>query len=358
MSESYFSSTYDEARSRFIECARAVGATLQSYPVKTKNDEANDFTIDVAILGAEAARTIVVSSGVHGVEGFFGSAIQLAKLSGFEKDSSANVRWVFIHAVNPVGFARIRRFNEDNVDLNRNFLFGESKYAGAPEYYGRLNAFLNPPSEPSRYEPFLLKAAWYIARYGLQALKQSVAGGQYEYPRGIFFGGSEPSQAMKIIREHCQQWVGSASHVLHVDFHSGLGTFGDYSLLLAETAGSADCQWYENVFGKEKVEATVATNGTAYKASGSMGEWLQHFFADCAYRFVTAEFGTYSLTRVLAAIRAENRAHFFASEQSPNYQNAKQELLECFCPADIHWRRRVIASGLKILQQGVAGELT
>ena len=37
--------------------------------------------------------------------------------------------------------------------------------------------------------PGLLKAALLIRRYGMSALKQTVAGGQYEFPQGLFFGG-------------------------------------------------------------------------------------------------------------------------------------------------------------------------
>ena len=86
-----------------------------------------------------------------------------------------------------------------------------------------------------------------------------------------------------------------------------------------------------------------------------MGEWLQDRFSDVDYRFVTAEFGTYHPVRVLASIRAENRAHHFSPEMSQALRNAKRELMECFCPADQAWRQKVVASGLEILSQGVRG---
>ena len=239
MNESFFfSPTYEEARSRFIESATAIGATLSSYPLSIANANSDEFTIDVAVLGPDDAPALVVSSGVHGVEGFLGSAIQLAMLDEFKDDSAKNIRWVFIHAINPFGFGRVRRFNEDNVDLNRNFLLPNSQYAGAPTDYDRLNALLNPTTQPSRFEPFRLKAIWNIVRYGMAALKQCIAAGQYENPQGIFYGGAGPSQAMEVISQNCEQWIGSTQKVLHVDFHSGLGAHGEYKLLLAEHAGS------------------------------------------------------------------------------------------------------------------------
>ncbi|MCA9110161.1 MAG: DUF2817 domain-containing protein [Planctomycetaceae bacterium] len=355
MIESAYSSSYAEARRRFIESAHSAGAELCSYSLRIENATSDELTIDVAILGPDGAPALVTSSGLHGVEGFLGSAIQLARLHEFDSDAEKNIRWVFIHAINPFGFARIRRFNEKNVDLNRNFLLDDFVYSGAPADYARLNRFLNPITGPTRYEPYRLKAMWNIVRYGMDALKQSIAGGQYEYPRGIFYGGAEPSQAMEVIRSHCEQWIGSAQKVLHVDFHSGLGKYGEYKLLLAEHTGSERCRWYESVFGHDSVEATDAAAGIAYRASGPLGEWLQHHFSSRNYRFVTAEFGTYEPIRVLAAIRAENRAHHYGTETSQAYQNAKQELTECFCPADPSWRQQVVTSGLDILQQGISG---
>ena len=238
MTESFYSSTYEEARRRFVESATAIGATLSKHALQIESAASDEFTIDVAVIGPDGAPTLVVSSGLHGVEGFLGSAIQLSMLEKLKTDTALNIRWVFIHAINPFGFARIRRFNEQNVDLNRNFLLPNCPYTGAPANYGRLNALLNPASEPSRYEPFRLKAMWHIVRYGMAALKQSIAAGQYEYPRGIFYGGSEPSRAMEVIGENCDQWIGSAQKILHVDFHSGLGDFGEYRLMLAELAES------------------------------------------------------------------------------------------------------------------------
>ena len=352
VTESFFSSTYEEARQRFVTAAERAGARMSRYPVPIAGKAEDAFTIDVAILGQADSPTLVTSSGVHGVEGFLGSAVQLAQLQAFGSDIARHVCWVFVHAVNPFGFSQIRRFNEANVDLNRNFLSDRSQYSGASTSYARLDDFLNPAAPPSIVEPFRLKALWKIARYGLGTLKQSIAQGQYAYPRGIFFGGDAPSQAFRIIEENMSQWIGRAQHVLHVDFHSGLGAFGDYKLLLAELTGSDNCEWYERVFGQDVVEATDSSAATAYRASGPMGEWLQDHFADRSYRFVTAEFGTYGPVRVLGAIRAENRAHHFGAETSHAFRNAKRELLECFCPAVRKWRRKAIASGLKVLSQG------
>ena len=119
-----FSPSYEVARQRFCDAATVAGATVEQHRVDT-GDAGADLTIDVATMGGgEPSWVVIVSSGVHGVEGFFGSAIQLAWLSrqaaGARPADDGAV--VLVHAVNPYGFARLRRTNEDNVDLNRNYL--------------------------------------------------------------------------------------------------------------------------------------------------------------------------------------------------------------------------------------------
>ena len=323
-----------------------------SYKVDARCDE--DLAIDVAILGEEGAPTVITSSGVHGVEGFMGSAIQLAVLKQMARaNREEKIRHVFIHAVNPYGFSQLRRFNEDNVDLNRNFLEKASDFKGAPEGYKILNGFLNPESPPSRFEPFKLKTIWNICRYGFQNLKQSVAGGQYEFPRGIFYGGSEPSQSARIVSENCDEWIGTSQRIVHVDFHTGLGAFGKYKMLLNEYTDSQEYRWHEKVFGGDLVEGIKRNvkQPIAFEASGIFNDCLKRHFKGRECRSACAEFGTYGVIRVLGAIRAENRAHHYGDKDSKAYQDSKKELLECFCPKSESWRQEVIKSGLDIIKQ-------
>lgn len=353
MSGSFFSQNYAEARRRFLDSATVAGADIRSYAIDAP--AADELAIDVAILGPANVPTLVISSGIHGVEGFFGSAVQLALLDRLQQTSRrADIRYVLIHALNPFGFSHIRRVNEDNVDLNRNFLTRAGDYQGAPEGYTRLNGLLNPESAPSRYEPFRLKALWNICRHGLHPLKQAVAGGQYQYPRGLFYGGHGPCQSTKHVQEHCDSWMGDSSKIIHIDLHTGLGRYGTYKLLLSEAKESEEIAWYAEAFGADCVEPLSTPDGTAYRASGLFGEWMQTHFHAREYRFVGAEFGTYDVLRMLAALRAENRAHHYSPEDSQVYQEAKAELRECFCPANTNWRQQVVKSSLKIIDQAMS----
>ena len=355
-----FSPSYEVARRRFRESGRAAGAALEQHQVDIGEADC-DLTIDVATVGGRAPSwAVVVSSGVHGVEGFVGSAIQLAWLSDRTADESppGDGAVVLIHAVNPYGFTRLRRTNEHNVDLNRNFLDTAGAYTGAPDGYETLDPFLNPASPPSRLEPFRLKALWHIRRHGLPALKDAVAGGQYRFPRGLFFGGHGPASSTRIMRQHLAGWLGGAPRAMHVDLHSGLGAQGRYRLLLEESARSPNVEWYRDIFGSEVVEPLATAGGTAYAAAGTLGGRAMRHLGDAGYRFVCAEVGTYPIVRVLGALRAENRAHFFGRPGSGAHQRAKAELLECFCPRSTRWRARVVEQGLAIIDRAVRSQRT
>ena len=114
-------------------------------------------------------------------------------------------------ALNPYGYAWGRRADAANVDPNRNFLLPGEEYRGSPDGYRHFNPLLNPERPPGRWDPFVLHAWVALARHGLPALKQALVGGQYDYPKGVFFGGHGPSATHLALKERFREWVGPAA---------------------------------------------------------------------------------------------------------------------------------------------------
>lgn len=350
----FFSTNFIQARQKFGQSARNAGASVAAIPLP------DGYEVDVATWGETSKPTLIITSGLHGVEGYFGSAVQIAAMqylfSGNDsKVNLKNSRVVFVHGINPYGFDRIRRVDENNVDLNRNFFLSAENYRGSSTAYGKLDRFLNPTSPPALFEPFRLKASLHFLRYGIPALKEAIVSGQFEYPQGVFYGGREPASVTKLVMEQCETWVGESEVVAHIDLHTGLGNFGEYKILLGAHTPAEKYRWYKNTFGEEFVAELQSDDNTAYSVIGGMGEWLQHRFNDRQYFFAGAEFGTYGPIRVVGALRAENRAHYFASDQSSVYKKSKAELLECFCPASAQWRRNTIDASLRIIDAAITG---
>jgi hypothetical protein len=346
-----FSDDYFAARERFRTAALRSGYDLESHSA----GQGPELTIDTARVGQPgASRRVLVSSGLHGVEGFFGSAVQCYLLEETLRDWSPppGFALVLAHALNPFGFARVRRFDEQNIDLNRNFLLPGEAYEGAPARYRELDGFLNPRYPPSYLDPFLPRAALAIARYGFADLKQAVAGGQYDYPTGLFFGGRGPAAVNERLAELLPAWVGDAEVVVHVDFHTGLGMWGDYTLLfefdLDAPRRAILEQWYDprRIHGPDPKDI-------AYRARGALGSWAEARSSERTYVFLCAEFGTYHPLNVLRALRDENQAHHWGTPEARSTKRAKAWLREAFAPADVVWRNKTVEMGASLARRAI-----
>ena len=350
----HFSPDYFTARQRFRDAVHQLNWSLESHPVDARGPHDEELTIDVAASeGADSSATVLVTSGVHGAEGRFGSAVQLAMLHEW-RTAEIPIRVVFVHAVNPFGFAHLRRFDEHNVDLNRNFLLDGEAFTGSPPMYAKLNAILNPNSPP-RFDAFTLRALAFIARFGRTALKQAIAGGQYDFPQGLFFGGHAPSQSQRILKANLARWLGESKSVMHLDYHTGLGEWSTYKLLLDEPITDELQVRLRTVFGPESLEL-MHQDGIAYESRGGFGMWCLGQNRHRDYVFLCPEFGTYDGITMLKGLRAENQSHHWCDPTDPARQQTKARLSELFVPADAGWRSKVIHDGQELIRRAASGE--
>ena len=376
-SSQYFSIEYASARELFLKLAERAAASLESFevsiPLESRSAQElviSNLTIDAAtIRGENSNRVVVVTSGLHGVEGFVGSAIQSRILDELIRNPdqvfshSCRPSIVLIHAINPFGFANVRRTDEANVDLNRNFLSNAETYQGCPPGYEDLNSILNPESAPELLDLFPLHCLTKVFKHGMPVLKNIVAAGQYDFPKGLFFGGKDKATATEIIQREFPKLVGDTKEIILVDIHSGLGKFGKYKLLVAELPDSEKLAWYHETFEENSrayptlVEPVGNPSQTAYKISGSMHLWLKQHYEESknevAFRNLAIEFGTHNVFRVLGALRNENRAYFWASPDQSCLKKAKREMMECFCPKSADWRNSCVENGLSVFQQAI-----
>ena len=141
----YFSADYKEAREKFINAAIAAGIEVETVSNPEAGPNGEHLTTDVVHLGNSNADTVIVLvSGTHGVEGFAGSAIQVGLLrEGVASKLKDNLSIIMIHSLNPYGFSHLRRVNEDNIDINRNFLDHTKPHPNNDGYVG-LAEFVAP----------------------------------------------------------------------------------------------------------------------------------------------------------------------------------------------------------------------
>lgn len=353
--ELFYSIDYFVARDRFRAKAAQVGWELKSYLLDVAGPRGEELTVDVALSpGRSSAPVLVVSSGLHGVEGIFGSAVQLAWLNRYEGGKNHPIRQVLVHSLNPHGFAWGRRVNDANIDLNRNFLSPPDSYTGFPEGYRSLDPFLNPQRPLSVWDPFTLKAVHLLARHGKTKLQQAIAVGQYEYPQGLFFGGSQPAWQFELLSEHYSKWIADSRDVFHFDLHTGLGPWGKCNILIDYPLGAQQLKRLQSWFGSSALDA-YKTKTVSYQAKGGLGQWLNSQHPDREFLFAFAEFGTYGPVSILKGLRAENQAHHWDKPSSPRTRKTKARLRELFCPADPSWRQSVLNQSLELLDQALQG---
>lgn len=346
---SYFSPDYRTARERFRRAAENTGAALHTLPIDTTGPDESALSIDIAWIGSEKPRRALIhTSGIHGVEGFTGSAIQLGILESVPSPPEDGAM-ILVHAMNPYGMAWLRRANEHNVDLNRNFLAAGEPYAGAPAPYRELCNLLNPATPPCR-DLFAFKALLAILRHGYAGLVQAVAGGQYDYPQGLFYGGDRLQPGPRLYRDWLQQHLPAVQKLLVVDVHTGLGKPGQESLLHSMAATSS--KKLEERLARNIIPNHAGAGIPDYSVRGGHQQLYRQLYPEAAVDFITEEFGTRPALAVLATLRDENRHYHHGTDD--NCHRFGRRLKAAFCPPSEKWRRSVLSAGVGLARRAAA----
>ncbi len=350
----YFSINYQEARKKFLDAAQAVGASIESFQNPHSGLQGNALYTDVASIGSKnATDVLVLGSGTHGVEGFAGSGSQTGLLR--ERIASSlkpNVKIIMIHAINPYGFAYLRRSNEDNIDLNRNFI-DHSKPYPKNDGYAELADVISPKSI-SVWENTKLRLSllWYRLRYGKAALIQALSGDQFTHPQGIFFGGHHETWSNKTLKEIARRYLSNARKVIFIDFHTGLGPHGNAEVIMNVKPNSAAykraVRWWGN-----RVKTTVSGESLSVHLEASLKLAIPKMIPQAEVTSVSLEFGTYPAKEAFWALRAENWLYHYGDENHPKAQEIKAELLKVFYPNTEDWKLQVWQQGKEVVDQAL-----
>ena len=350
----YFANQYVSARQNFIDAAEATDGRLETLPISQLGPQDEQLSIDICILGPQSPRKLLLhTSGVHGVEGYPGCAVQVKLLERWaagELEVPDDCAIAVVHAVNPWGMAWMRRVNEDNADLNRNFLPPDEAYVGEPERYHELNTLLNPRTAPGGWDFFALRAGWEILRMGFNTAKQNVAEGQYERPRALQFGGQGLCESPKLLLDWLEGELEGVERCVALDFHTGLGPHGVDSLLIAGEDGDAAFASLRERYGPT-VQPLDPDAGVAYRIRGGMLDGFKARWPNIDWTLITQEFGTVKPLKVIAALRAENRLTQWGGKpdgallRSPE----RERLLKIFNPPTDRWRGMIMLRGQALI---------
>ena len=206
-----------------------------------------DRLFDVVFIAfrSRAKKIIMVVSGTHGVEGPAGYDLQLKLLEDrVHEKLPADTGLVFVVALNPWGWVNGRRTDKNNVDLNRNGWYGAPPVL--PPLDPEINALVNPEKCDEQWYQEL--TAWLADPAKTARLRTQVFRGQYDNPKGIFYGGKKRARSLVQLQEYCKNFASTCQHLAVLDIHTGLGEWSEITLL-SPTDDGVDRENLKSWFG-------------------------------------------------------------------------------------------------------------
>ena len=355
-SAKHFSVDYGEARAKFLAACDVAGAHVEHFRSTNTGPSSEPLFTDVADLGPDDADgVLLLCSGTHGVEGFAGSAIQTGLLlEGIASRLPDGQRVVMVHALNPFGFAHLRRVNEDNVDLNRNFVDHAAPHPAYPAYETLADAIAPRSCSALATAWAFARLRWYGLVHGRSALRAAISGGQYSHPDGLFFGGHAETCSNRTLRTIVSDQLGGATRVAFLDLHTGLGPFGHGEIMVhAETDspehGRAVAWW------SKRTKSVAAGESATTSLTGTTDSALDQLRTTAEVTAATVEFGTFPAITVLRAMRAENWLHHHGGRNHPRAKAITAEMRRVFYPDTADWKDQVWRQGRAVVDQALAG---
>lgn len=360
----YFNETYADCRADFLDAVSGLedqykGVEYSRITVPSSVD--GDLYIDLAYIPAQdtTINLLILSSGLHGVEGFTGSAIQLMTVSEIiNPEKLSNTGLLLMHGINPYGFKYIRKVSENNVDLNRNCAIDKSLFNQVNEGYGELEDMLGPKKEAdhanSRNRNFHLIAVQKIIAESMGALRQAALQGQYEYPKGIYYGGQAYEPQISELGPYLGRIMEAYSKVMNIDLHTGYGANGFLHLFPNPIEDPEVKSALEHVFAGYRID--WGDSDDFYTILGSFSDWIGSLGDVDLYLPMIFEYGTLDSQKTLGSIKSiqnmilENQGYHYGYKNDKAERAIKKRFREMYYPSSESWRTKVIDDSKEIME--------
>ena len=352
-SDSFYDS-YEEIRTHLQELTGELGVEISSYAV----DENDGLYIDSFYLPSTKEKTnlVVLTTGVHGMEGYIGATmLDVFFQEVYPTLDTANTGVLVVANVNPYGMKYFRRYNENNVDLNRNFILDWYNFdLSSNKEYPKVDTFLGPTGKIGNglwHEVgFYLSLAKTAITEGADTVSDALLTGQYEYPQGVYYGGNGDEASTVYLKDVFSQCLDSAyENIVHIDIHSGYGP--RYNMVIFNSV-------YETMNEKESQEAFGYDYVIAYDSESfyaTTGDTTDFFYRLAEQKQAQAElystcfeFGTigdefFDTILSLKYTIDENRNHWYPTDNKLTEQIIHENYMELYYPTETAWREKTVA---------------
>lgn len=344
---------YSENKNAFLQLSQKINsADWKTETSQWSLHQDPNLTTDLLFLKKTkpAQNLLILSSGLHGIEGYVGSAIQRWFVETHLKNNPISYDVLLIHSLNPWGMQNKRRVNEHNIDLNRNFMTDESGYKVENQSYMSIDSFLNPQSSVDLHifskVSFFYDSIKLILQNSIDTLRKSILIGQYQQPRGLFYGGTQAASLKGKIDELIKKQLSNYQKTIWVDLHTGYGENGKLHFLSNDSKSENGLRLTSSFpntkidFGEEKKFYKTSGDLTGYVASKSQNQ--------NTITSVVFEYGTLDSQSTLGSIESlrrmvlENQGYQnkFANEESR--AQTTQLFKDMFCPESPEWQAKIL----------------
>lgn len=351
-----FRPSYADARATWLALAAARGLAVESHLHPLRGPRGEVLAMDVVRDGpADADCLLLTTSAVHGIEGHGGCGIQAGLLqAGASLRALAGPRTALlhVHAVNPHGFAHGRRVNEDNIDLNRNFIDFTQPLPDHPDYAAVHPLLLPPAWPPSPQNEAALQAQ--LDAMGPRRAQMAITRGQHSHPGGLYFGGLAPAWSNTTFRAVLQRHAAGCRHLAWIDLHSGLGPSGVGERIFASFDTGAALQRARQWWG-DGVTSVHTGSSTSIPMTGPIQTAVDSACPQAAYTGICLEFGTVPLPQMILALRADHWLHQHPEADATLADAIRQQIRAAFYTDTPAWKQALWTQGLQATQQALAG---
>ncbi|MEM1113296.1 MAG: DUF2817 domain-containing protein [Pseudomonadota bacterium] len=357
-----FPETYAEGREWFAQTVQQCDGLYESrVNPDVVGAVGETLSTDVGWFGPrEASRVFVSICGTHGQEYFSGAATQLNwMLSGGPAKLADDVAVCLIHCNNPYGASFLSRGNENFVDLNRNYLDFSQPIRPNPLYDDLFKLLFTPEMSEHVLDDVMQGYVRFMEETDPQAAMTTVGGGQNTHPSGIIYCGDELQWSTRNMQAIVDTYLDQAKTVALIDWHTGLGEFGETSCLFNNLRKDSDefrwaCAWWGRAEDASGVYDAGVYPDFVGNVDAGISEQLQRRGVKVAATVI--EFGTVDNRTVIPALLIDRWLRFECQDpQSPHAVRMRTMMMERLNPSQYNWREAVRNKSLAIYQNTLAG---
>ena len=210
-----------------------------------------------------------------------------------------------------------------------------------------------PPSDANRDA-----IARYVSARGQGAWQSAITRGQYEFPDGLFFGGTRPTWSNLAWREVLGTHARHAGRIAWIDIHTGLGPSGVGERIYAGPDDAAEVararRWWDGA-GSTPVTSIYDGSSSSAFLTGLMWGSIPQECPRAQYTGIALEFGTVPLLETLQALRAEQWLQLHLDVPQAQAAGIKQQLKDAFHSETKEWQTQVLHQAREAMFQAIGG---